>query len=311
MARLGVVGSINLDTITRAAGVEADLLGGILYTACAAAHLGGGAVEIELVARLSVDVSDRVLGLLRGVPGVRTTGLLRTSEPGFRSDIQYADDGRKTEILMGDLPPLRLDELRGPLAGVDGLLVNFITGYEVELEALCQVRTGLGGPVLMDVHSLTLGRSPLGERFWHRPPNWREWLGQADVVQMNEEEAALLGGLSRAGADELLDFGRYLLDLGPQAAAITRGTRGALGVWRGVGGTVNTVDVPAQQPHLAIDATGCGDVFLAGLGIASLAGHTFDAAVDLATTAASLCSRHAGIQQLHCLAGAREAEEGS
>ena len=311
MARLGVVGSINLDTITRSASVEAELLGGILYTACAAAHLGGDGLEIQLVARLSIDVSGPVLNLLRGVPGVRTAALRPTPEPGFHSDIHYTDDGRKTETLTGDLPPLGFDEVSEALTGVDGLLVNFITGYELELETLRQVRNQVSGPVLMDVHSLTLGRDASGEWYWRRPPNWQEWVGQADVVQMNEEEAALLGDLSGAGADELVDFGRYLLDLGPHAAAITRGTRGALGIWREPGSAVHTVDVPARQPNLAADVTGCGDVFLAGLGIAALEGKSFDAAVDLATRAASLCSRHSGIQQLYCLAQAREAEEGS
>ena len=311
MTRLGIIGCINLDTITRSTGVEADLLGGILYTACAAAHLGGDAIEVQLAARLSVDVSSRVLDLLRGVPGVSTAGLLQTAEPGYRSAIRYADDGRKTETLTGDLPPLSLNELREALAGADGLLVNFITGFEVELEALQQIRTQLNGPVLMDVHSLTLGRRPSGERYWHRPENWPSWVAQADVVQMNEEEAALLGNLGSPGVEELSEFGRLLLRLGPRAVAITRGARGALGIWREEGDTAYTVRVPAQHPDLAVDATGCGDVFLAGLGVATLDGHSFDGAMQLATTAASLCSRHSGLRQLHCLTRAREAGEGS
>jgi len=311
MTRLGVIGSINLDTITRSTGVEADLLGGVLYTACAAAHLGGDGIEVQLAARLSADASGRVLDLLSEVPGVLTGSLQQTDEPAFRSAIHYADDGRKTETLTGDLPPLSLDELREALADVDGLLVNFITGFEVELESLQQIRTQLNGPVLMDVHSLTLGRRPSGERYWRRPGNWQDWVAQTDVVQMNEEEAGLLGDLARPGVEELYDFGRRLLLLGPRAAAITRGARGALGIWREESGTVNTVRVQAQQPDLAVDATGCGDVFLAGLGIATLAGSSFDAAMQLATTAASLCSRHSGLRQLHCLTEARVAEEGT
>ena len=67
---VGVIGSINLDTIQHSDGRRSDSLGGILFTACALAHLGRGRLRTRPFARLSREIEPRVEALLRACPEV-------------------------------------------------------------------------------------------------------------------------------------------------------------------------------------------------------------------------------------------------
>jgi len=156
----------------------------------------------------------------------------------------------------------------------------------------------------MDVHSLTLGRTAEGDRYWRRPEDWPQWVKLVDIVQMNEGEAALLGAVATAPVDFLRDFGMRLLDLGPQSAVFTRGSEGVLAVYRDLRGR-RQVSIPADRPERAVDSTGCGDVFLAALAAHFCTTGDFEPAIRYATKAASLSSRLRGTHSLQQLAQLR------
>ena len=316
--RLGVLGSINRDTITSADGRTTESLGGVLYTACAAAHLGTArrgeaGICVRPIARLGEDVGDAVLELVDHTPQLSAQGLMKWRGPAFHSHIQYLVDGSKREVLVGDLPPLSLEEIAPHLRGVDALLVNFITGVELCLDSLVEIRRHMAGPILVDVHSLTLGRRPGGERYWRCPPDWRQWVEASDVVQMNEDEAAVLMGAGPSAATPdaeapgLSRFARQLVNLGVRLAAVTRGPLGVVAAARRADGTIEDLIeeppfVTAPSGATAGDPTGCGDVFLAGLGVATLMGLGSRAALQLANRAAARNCELSGIEELHRLA---------
>jgi len=313
--RLAVLGSINRDTIASAGGRTTGSLGGELYTACAAAHLAravGGdsaAVEVLPIARLGADVRAAVLDLVERTPAMTARGLLAWAGEGFHSHIQYLADGTKREVLTGDVPPLGIDEIAPFIEGASALLVNFITGFEMELDGLAAVRRAVTGPILMDVHSLTLGRRPGGERYWRRPSDWRRWLAAAQVVQMNRDEADVLmgpeaGDLATDDVALLSGFARQLVRDGARLAVITRGPLPVLAAARRRDGGIDTIaetPPPASAPADG-DPTGCGDVFLAGLGVATLCGRGARPALQLANRAAALNCELSGLEELDRLA---------
>ena len=307
MKRIGVIGSINRDTITHANATQTESYGGVLYTALALAYLGGAGIETWLLCEYGRDVGARVRELFASCPSLRTDGAREVPRPNLHSQIRYLPDATKEECLTGDADPLTWEALAPLVPALDGLVVNFITGFEIELATLRLVRERLQGPILMDVHSLTLGRRSGGERYWRKPNNWEAWIAQADVVQMNDAEAALLGDLEAPGGPAavsrglLRGFARKLLALGPHGAVITLGTEGAFGALRRGGGEV-LWERAAESPELAVDPTGCGDVFLAGLGAGIFSGRDLPDSVDLATRAAGLSSRLRGVEALGRLA---------
>ncbi len=304
MQEVGVIGSINLDTIHHPDGRRSDSLGGVLFTACALAHLGEGRLRTRPFARLPREIEPRVEALLRACPEVSQDGLRRFDGPGFRCEIRYDRAGRKSERLRGDVPPLGPADLPCPGSSLDALLVNFITGFELEPDTLRGLRRIVHGPILIDVHSLTLARDAEGRRHLRPPPSWPLWASMADVVQMNELEARTLG----APPEELQEWAVSLLDLGPKVAVITLGERGALCAWRASDGGVRRLRRPAAAvaAGLPVDPTGCGDVFLAAMAAGLLAGGTVPRALDRAIRAASRNCTLTGIESLCLLA-----EEGS
>ena len=300
MPEVGVIGSINLDTIHHPDGRSSESLGGILFTACALAHLGQGRLRTRPFARLPREIEPRVEALLGACPEVSLGGLRRLDGPGFRCEIRYDRAGRKSERLRGDVPPLAPPDLPCSNSSLDALLVNFITGFELEPDTLRGLRRIVDGPILMDVHSLTLARDAEGRRHPRPPPSWPLWASMADLVQMNELEARTLG----APAEELQEWAVSLLDLGPKVAVITLGERGALCAWRASDGGVRRLRRPAQAvpEGLPVDPTGCGDVFLAAMAAGLLAGGTVPQALDRAIRAASRNCTLTGIESLGLLA---------
>ena len=301
MKRVGVIGSVNRDTIAHPNGGLTRSYGGILYTALALAYLGAGRIETWLLGKLGEDVAEEVMGLLVSCPSLRWEGVQIVPAANYHSQIHYHPDGRKEECLSGDIGPLSLESLAPFVPALDGVLINFITGFELELSTLIALRNHLPGPILMDVHSLTLGRAATGARFWRRPQDWETWVAQADVVQMNQEEAALLGELEGPHPSLLHEFARHLLRLGPRWAVVTRGVEGSMG-WCREGEGEATFEQPAEAPEGARDPTGCGDVFLAGLGAGLFSGKDLSQAMALATRAAGLNSRLRGVETLARLA---------
>ena len=297
MKRLGVIGSINRDTITTADGIQTRSFGGVLYTALALAYLGVGRIETWLLCKYGQDVATQVKSLLANCPNMRLDGAQVVPGPNFHSRIRYYADGRKSECLTGQIEPLSLQDLAPFISELDGLVINFITGFEVELKTLMALREQFQGFILMDVHSLTLGRRESGERFWQKPAGWERWLAQADVVQMNEEEAVLLGNLSTREPCALREFALGVIDLGPQWVVVTRGADGALGAYRQDGARC-LCEQPALTPEKACEPTGCGDVFLAGLGAGLYNCKGLPEAMNIATRTAGLNSRLQGVEAL-------------
>lgn len=94
----------------------------------------------------------------------------------------------------------------------------------------------------------------------------------ADVVVVNEVEAADMGGADR------------LRDLGAPAVVVTLGARGAM---------IDGMVIPAPRVR-AIDSTGAGDAFCAALGIALAEGRDLAGAIAWANRAGAAATRRLG-----------------
>ncbi|MFP6643050.1 MAG: PfkB family carbohydrate kinase [Candidatus Latescibacterota bacterium] len=300
---VGVLGSVNRDTIEHADGRIEHGLGGVLFTACALAHLGGGALRVWLLARAHDELASRLRQRMGHVPGLYLEGLFEISDPGYRCHITYDGLGGKTEVLSGDVAPLTLAELSPFLPRLHALVVNFITGFELDVGTLAAMGERVDGPLLVDVHSLTLGRRADGTRFPRPPADIHRWLAPADVVQMNAEEARILGAPGGDGTAGLLDWATSLLDRGPSAVIITRGAAGAIAAAREPDGSVLHLDQAAYpvDPVQELDPTGCGDVFLAALTTARIRGADLHTTLEQASRAAARNCLLTGIDELHRL----------
>lgn len=317
--RFGVLGTMVWDRIFSRDGraVPIEEWGGISYAlAAASAACPAGATVVPLI-RLGSDLAERAYRFLRALPHMDLeTGIAIVAEPNNRVELRYNDQQRRCERLTGGVGPWSWAELQPRVQGLDALYINFISGFEMELETAQALRANFAGPIYADVHSLLLGVGAGGMRVPRPLESWREWLRCFDAVQLNEDE---LGILARAWGDPWL-FAAEVVGDAPRLLLVTLGDRGAAyfaaagldpdpRTWRrapvltpgmaGTAGTVQTRHVPPGLVPREGDPTGCGDVWGASFFASLLAQQDLETAVRRANTAAGRNVEHRGATGLH------------
>jgi ribokinase len=253
MARVVVVGSINMDLVTlaaRFAGPGETVLGERFLTvpggkganqAVAAARLGA---EVALVGALGDDTFGQQLydGLVR--EGIALDHVQRIAGCGSgTASITVA--GGENEIIVvpaanARVTPAQVEAASDAIARADAVLVQMEIPLE-SVEATLRLGQRLGVPVILN--PAPAQRLPV------------EWLQLARYVTPNQHELAIL-----LGADAAQDF-RTLMRQAPGPVVLTRGGEGA---WYREDGD------PAHQPGFkvnAVDTTGAGDTFNGALAV--------------------------------------------
>lgn len=316
--RLGVVGTMVWDRIfardQRREPVEE--WGGISYALSAAEAAAGANWEIVPIIKVGADLQDRAFSFLRTLPKLRLDNVRVVHEPNNRVELRYLDSERRAERLTGGVQPWRWDEIAPALPALDALYVNFISGFEMDLDTARKLRIGFPGPIYTDLHSLMLGIDASGLRVPKPLHEWREWIHCFDVVQVNEDELALLshfwGDPWRFAAEAVGDELRLLI--------VTLGSRGAAYVaspaysdnplqWRRPGlhlhkslsrsGAASSELVTAEPSAGDGDPTGCGDVWGATFFCRLLAGDPLRTAMTTANRTAARNVQHRGATGLH------------
>jgi sugar/nucleoside kinase (ribokinase family) len=322
MPRLGVLGTMVWDRIyARDVRVEpVEEWGGIAYALAAAVAARPDGWEVVPIIRLGHDLEEKAFQFFRTLPGLDLQrGIRRVPEPNNRVELCYQDRERRCEQMFGGVSPWTWAELGPIVSELDALYINFISGFEMDLETAVALRLGYGGPIYTDLHSIFLGIDTAGNRSPRPLERWRDWLRCFDAVQVNEEELESLayawGDPWRFAADVVGDELRLLL--------VTLGSRGAVYIasssfqadpqlWQerrsaGVvpgrpivssGGVISELvqaaDVPADG-----DPTGCGDVWGATCYGRLLSGLPLRDAVESANRAAARNLVHHGATGLY------------
>ncbi len=293
MPRLGVLGTLVLDTIHRP-GTADDALtdwGGIAYSLAALEATAPIDWDVFPLVKVGADVRNEADEFFSGLVRVESEdGIVTVPEANNRVDLYYGSEPRRCERLTGAVPGWSWSELAAPVSTCDALIVNFIAGWEIDLETAVRLHTDFDGPVYADIHSLLLAVGPDGVRSLRPLPEWPEWRRCFDVIQMNEEELSALCEPDRDPIDEARDS---VLD-GPGILFVTRGAAGAQWFVR-ADGSVQEGEVPSEPVAAgAADPTGCGDVWGAACAASLLSGDGADRAASRANLFAGLAARHRG-----------------
>ena len=118
---------------------------------------------------------------------------MEVPQPNNRVTLRYTDGERRCEQMTGGVPPWTWAELGPMVRDLDAVYVNFISGFELELETAQFLRRGFDRFLYADLHSLFLAKEPDGTRVPRALPDAPAWFGCFDVVQLNEDELAQLG----------------------------------------------------------------------------------------------------------------------
>jgi len=321
--RLGVIGTFVWDVIygrdPRAGPVEE--WGGITYALSAFDAALDDCWEVVPVMKVGADLAPRAREYLRTLKRVAPDGaLVEVASPNNRVELRYRSAERRSEVLTGGVPGWTWLGLVPLLRDLDALYVNFISGTELDLPTMQLLRQHFRGPIYCDLHSLLLATQPNGLRTPQPLAAAADWCRCADLLQVNEDEMALL-------APDAMGLAATALGAGVRCLSVTLGSRGVVyfacagfdglagsgpgALARGLTGSagpVRTALVPAApapvRPGDAGDPTGCGDVWGATYFSRLLVGDKLAEALRAAVVAAARNVGHRGATGLaHHLRG--------
>ena len=284
--RLGVLGTLVWDTIRHfGADRPVEAWGGIAYALTALDAVLPPGWTLVPVVKVGGDLYGEATACLRSFPRVGDTAFVRrVPEANNRVELVYSTPSDRTETLTGGVPGWSAAELDEVLPGLDALYVNFIAGWELDLDTARHVRRRFRGPTHADLHSLFMDIGPNGRRHPRPLAAAESWARCFDTVQMNRDEFALFAG-----------------DLGEPWAAATwalAGRPGTIIVTHGADGvevmTSNSAAGAPARHRLPVpggpapgDPTGCGDIWGAAFFAHTLGGDD----LILAATKASRMAR--------------------
>jgi hypothetical protein len=319
-----VIGSIVWDVIhgRDRRTVPIEEWGGISYALAGLDAALADDWEIVPVVKVGYDLAEKARAFIRSLRRMAPDAeLIEVPVANNRVELRYLDDERRTEHLSGGVPAWTWVALKPVLdaARLDALYINFLSGWELDLPTTQLIRAHLSGPIYCDLHMKIFAVRPDGLRVAQPLPDVAAWCGCFDVLQVNEDEMAMMAPDPMALAATAMAAGCSCLcvTLGKRgavyvaapgveslaniqardvravnASALLTGSRGALGAL----GAVRTALVPAVPPRIdgPGDPTGCGDVWGATHFSRLLAGDKFTVAISAANMAASRNVEHRG-----------------
>jgi len=260
--KIGVVGTFLRDKISPWHGEETESFGGLYFTVSYLAQLAEPGDSIVPVSFVGDDFFDTLVAELSGLSNIDMSGLVKIPQKNTQVHLIYTGPQEREEVTTQPMPPLQLAQLQR-LQQTDAVMVNLITGADLDLAALQAFRRTSDALIYLDLHSLALGIDENGKRFYKVPENWRAWIACVDIIQLNEMEARTLGDFSGTSVEEFVTFGRELLQLGPKICHLTRGDKGTVVVFTEKNVIRSEVVEPPAIPEVK-DVIGCGDAYEAG-----------------------------------------------
>ena len=136
----------------------------------------------------------------------------------------------------------------------DGILINMITGFDINLQQLKEIRKDYKGIIYFDVHTFSRGLDENFKRKFRVIPHFKEWAENLDIIQVNKNELFTLS--EKKSEEEII---KEVLAYGIQYLIVTLEEKGAR-IFSKEDDIVNSI----YQPAIEVDINnkiGCGDVF--------------------------------------------------
>lgn len=181
--------------------------------------------------------------------------------------------------------PTQYKHIEPYIRKADVVIFNFGNIDDINPTAIRKVKENSKALVYVDVHRKPFGADDKGRMYERGWVGWENYLGYADVVQMDRNECGVLFGEKISKMKDVIRAAGRVLDAGARAVMITLGRHGIL-----VGEKAKPCRytlVPAV-PAKVVDTTGAGDAFAAGYLVAWQEGAPLLEAVKLGSLMGSI-----------------------
>lgn len=103
----------------------------------------------------------------------------------------------------------------------DGILINMITGFDINLEQIKSIRQSTNAIIYFDVHTLSRGLDQFMHREFRQIPEFDQWAKNIDIIQCNEHEIFSLS--EKQNETEIVE---ELFSYGVRIVCLTKGESG-------------------------------------------------------------------------------------
>ena len=307
-----VIGEPCVDVIHKANGEKIHSYGGILYSVISMAVLAGKEDSVIPLMNVGDDEYDNIMAILAKYPRIKTHGVNKLRHPTRKVNLYYnmynTDKSARIEKSTEPTYTLSYSECEGFLGMADAILVNMISGVDITINTLKNIRNNFSGYMHIDIHNIVMQTGNDGKRVHVPVDNWYEWCTHTDTVQMNQFEVSIL---SREKLSEYKIAEKILLNKNypVKGMIVTKGVDGSIGYTKTEKTYGKETFFDLDQIHIAaiensrfIDSTGCGDVFASSFTLDYSKNSNFEKSLHYANRLASYNTSLEGIDELHKLA---------
>lgn len=251
-------------------------------------HMAGGTAFYFSCAVSKLDINYQLITALAPaemhyVADLRNKGIKVKVQPSahtvYFENIYAEDQDHRTQNVLAKADPFEIEELKsinakifhlGPLLA-DDISTELIKNLAAKGRVSIDVQGYLRKVVNKKVYAVD----------W---PAKKEALQYADIVKADVAELQALTGCAKTE-----DGAKLLADWGVKEVVVTNGSGGSLIFSDGI-----FYVIPAWRPRIIVDATGCGDTYMAGYLYSRLKGDGEQQSGEFAAAMASLKMEHPG-----------------
>ena len=264
-------------------------LGGLAHSINAALAFCGSDDRLIPFSRVGIDVYPDLQKMWPDDPRLVRDAFIPYNQLNNCVELSYIDANERIEKSLNPMPPLLFEEVE-PFLDVDVVLVNLISGWDVELEFMVKLRNVFRGLIGIDIHSLTLERLPDGTRRLQAIENIKSWFDSADLIQFNEREYDMIVPINTKPE---VFFMQTCAQMG-KIFNLTKGARGSAS-YQIKNDHYEIINTYPDHNIKVIDPIGCGDAFLAAFGISYAKTGDMSFAARQANIAAGLAGSTKGL----------------
>jgi sugar/nucleoside kinase (ribokinase family) len=264
-----VIGEPCVDFVIKKNGDTFKSYGGITYSLIAMSVLADKNDFIYPIMNVGEDEYDNIVSLLSVYSNIDISGINKINFPTRQVKLDYTDTTKpeRQESSTKPMPGIKFEKIQPFLELTDALLINMVSGVDITLDTMKQIKNNFAKNIHLDAHNLVMQTHSDGKRTYTHNDDWLEWCTNVTTLQMNEHEINVLTKDKKKEyhiAEEILiNSGK-----GVKGLVVTRGAGGLSGYTKKEKSFNNEKftdldkeDIGAiENPHY-LDATGCGDVF--------------------------------------------------
>ena len=256
-----LIGTIVKDRINFLDGMQLVSPGGLTHSINAALAVCDPEDRLVPVSRIGEDLNQDLQTLWPGALRVPNNGFIPFAGLNNCVELNYLDENERIEKSLNPMPPLTFQEIE-PFLDVDVVMVNLISGWDVDLEFMKKLRSAFNGLIALDIHSLALERQVDGTRKYRKVKNVESWIDSADIIQLNEHEFKMIAG----NTHDAEIFFRQTCTKKEKIINLTMGSHGSRN-YRIKNNKCKVLQIKPDPNLTVIDPIGCGDTFFSVFGV--------------------------------------------